>query len=167
MEHFAIPPNSAFSVTFVQTTGHEEFQSGELKDSVPETPSIEAYEPRPECLLHATVIVPGSLTSPVGISTFVPIGSRVVVQSQTSAVGYVTCTAVAANCVPENETTTPVGVKAAINYDTTRKVAEPRTRSPTDAVRLLVLIVAVPENEIGPLIWRAPLSPAVRILLLK
>ena len=56
-----------------------------------------------------------------------------------------------------------IGVGKAL-HQASRNVAEPRTKSPTLPPSDADEIVALPENDMGPLIDRAPETPAVRIV---
>ena len=103
--------------------------------------------------------------SPVGTTVSVPRGATAEVISVTSAVGVSTLIPVTIALYPANENVAPWADTPAMSPYATRKVALPLMRAPTDPLTEADARVALPLNDIGPLMDRAPLVPAERIVV--
>ena len=103
--------------------------------------------------------------SPVGTTTFAPAGSAAEAISTTSAAGVSTEMPETIACTPLNVKVAPCAETPAMSPYATRKVALPLIRAPTEPPIEADARVALPLNEIGPEIARAPEVPAARIVV--
>lgn len=115
----------------------------------------------------STVIRPGDVTSPVGTMRIVAAGAVAAVMLTISGVGASTEIDVTSQFVFANVNVQPCEVKAGTTHpaQATRKVAEPRTKSPTEPPRVAELTVALPLKATGPLMTSDPDTPADRIVV--